>query len=139
MRSYGRHGRTQHIESAKHNRFVARLIDTEHDQCRGWVAVVFFYVVVHLVEAWMAGQRIDNSSHGQRLQRIRELLGSEWEEHYERIYGRSRAYRYECEHPTEGELTALLQGSVRPFMAHLCPMLMGSTQAADALLAELEP
>jgi len=139
VRSHGRHGRTQHIESAKHNRFVARLIDTKHDQCRGWVAVAFFYVVVQLVEAWMAGQRIHNRDHKKRLREIRDLLGSEWEEHYDRIYGRSRAYRYECEQPTEAQLADLLQRSVRPFVEHLCAQLMGSTEAANALLAELAP
>jgi len=139
VRSHVRHGRTKHIESAKHTRFVARLIDTEHAQCRGWVAVAFFYVVVHLVEAWMASQGIDNYDHTQRLRRIRELLGGEWEIEYDRIFGRSKAYRYECEHPTEGELADLLQGSVTRFMEHLCRKLMVSTEAADALLAELAP
>ncbi len=133
------HGREAHLNKAKHNRFVAELIDAEHDRCRDWLAITFFYVVIHLVEAYLAAQNIHGRDHEDRMAHIRSQLGQNWEVEYRRLYDRSRDYRYRCKFPTEAELADLLNRSVMPFMKDLCGRLMGAAQTADALFTALKP
>jgi uncharacterized protein (UPF0332 family) len=133
-----RHGRTEHIENAKHHRSLAAVIDQERDRYRDWLVTAHFYVVIHLVEAWMATKGIHNRGHRQRLIAIGDQLGARWETSYDRLLGRARSYRYECQEPTEAELARLLDDEVRPFVEHLAPRLYGE-RGARILIDELRP
>jgi uncharacterized protein (UPF0332 family) len=132
------HGANEHIRNAQRNRSLATVIDGERESFRDWLATVYFYVIIHLVEACLAAKQTHSRNHQHRRELVGRYMGDEWEEEYERLLIRTRAYRYECEYPSETELHDLLSRTVEPFMQYLCRKLH-SGEAADRLLKEMQP
>jgi uncharacterized protein (UPF0332 family) len=121
-----------------HNRSLAVLVDARREEYRDWLVTVYFYLIVHLVEASLATKGIHSSSHTNRRELIGRHMGQTWETEYERLLVRTRAYRYECERPSEADLTQLLSKAVGPFIVYLCKRL-SPEDSGRILLQDLHP
>jgi len=81
---------------------------------------------------------IHSGSHNARSDLIGHHIGKRWQTEYERLRTRTRAYRYECERPSQTDIDELLSKSVRPFIVHLCKAL-SPPDSGTALLKDLKP
>lgn len=100
----------QHLQQAEHNKaFLGEIpLPVKYSD---WVITGYFYVAVHLLEAYLGARGKHSPDHEARRAFLRELRQQQFSfrnqgvyHHYQDLYCLSREARYDCHLPTKEEV-----------------------------------
>ena len=98
----------EHLEKARGNLAFLDTIEAQVDRFADWAVVVLFYHALHLASAAIHAQGADHGrSHDSRQRRLEQIISPAGAEEYERLYSRSRLYRYDAVQCTRSEYVRL--------------------------------
>jgi hypothetical protein len=103
-----------------------------------WLVTVYYYLIIHLVEAFLEVHGDHSRGHDHRESLIEQRLGRVWRGEYRRLRNLTRGFRYECQMPDRRYVETLLSKTVTPFIQHLCGKLSPG-DPGRALFRELGP
>ncbi len=132
------HGIVEHIANAKHNRSAVDVLSGHGLQYADWVIVLYYYEVIHLVEAALDARGTHSNNHLDRKQNLEAAFGRNWRLEYERLEIATRELRYECRLPNKHYLQQIVTRTVAPFVDHFC-RLLGPHDPTKMLKQELAP
>jgi len=123
---------SDHIANAKHNRSLIRVLDAHGITYADWVVVLYYYVIIHLIEAAFA-DRVEKHSqdHSDRKARLEREFGRKWRREYQHLGDITRELRYECKKPDHRYLHTVMSRNVRPFVEQCCDTLAAHEPRGD--------
>ncbi len=129
---------SDHIANAKHNRSAVGVLDARGPSYADWVIVLYYYVIIHLIEAALADRGEHSQDHRDRRDRLERQFGRNWRQKYQHLGDITRELRYQCKKPDQKYLNTVMSRAVGPFLKYFCRILQAHDPAGD-LTRELLP